>query len=86
MPQFCSLFYAILQSWRPKGGGGGHGPMAPPKYAPEKAHSMSWASMTTSQQHILAAFPDIYMSLKESNVDSCHIAFSKKKKIYEVQT
>ena len=24
MPQFCSLFYAILQSWRPKGGG--HGP------------------------------------------------------------
>ena len=20
MPQFCSLFYAILQSWRPKGG------------------------------------------------------------------
>ena len=32
MPQFCSLFYAILQSWRPKGGG--YGPMAPPKYAP----------------------------------------------------
>ena len=27
MPQFCSLFYAILQSWRPKWGG--HGPMAP---------------------------------------------------------
>ena len=31
MPQFCLLFYAILQSWRPKGGG--HGTMAPPKYA-----------------------------------------------------
>ena len=28
MPQFCSLFYAILQSWRPKGED-----MAPPKYA-----------------------------------------------------
>ena len=30
MPQFCSLFYAILQSWRPKGGG----PWPPSKYAP----------------------------------------------------
>ena len=28
MPQFCLLFYAILQSWRPKGRG--HGTMAPP--------------------------------------------------------
>ena len=36
MPRFCSLFYAILQSWQPKGGG--HGPMAPPKYAPEFAY------------------------------------------------
>ena len=33
MPQFCLLFYAILQFWRPKGGG--HGTMAPPKYAPD---------------------------------------------------
>ena len=32
MPQFCSLFYAILQSWRPKGGG--HGPMGPPLNTP----------------------------------------------------
>ena len=30
-------------------------------------------------QHIVAAFPDIYMFLKESDVDCCHIAFSKKK-------
>ena len=29
MPQFCLLFYAILQSWRPKGGGG-HGTMPRP--------------------------------------------------------
>ena len=35
MPQFCLLFYAILQSWRPKGGG--HGTMPPPKYAPAYA-------------------------------------------------
>ena len=27
MPQVCSLFHAILQSWRPKGKG--HGPMPP---------------------------------------------------------
>ena len=33
MPQFCLLFYAILQSWRPEGGGG-QGTMAPLKYAP----------------------------------------------------
>ena len=33
MPQFCSLFYAILQSWRPKGGS-----MPPPKYAPVIQH------------------------------------------------
>ena len=32
MPQFCLLFYAILQSWRPKGGKPWHN--APPKYAP----------------------------------------------------
>ena len=37
-------------------------------------------------QHIVAAFPNIYMFLKESDVDCCHIAFSKKKKIYEVQS
>ena len=33
MPQFCILFYAnytILANQR-----GGHGPMAPPKYAPD---------------------------------------------------
>ena len=33
-------------------------------------------------QHVLVAFPDMF--LKESDVDCCHIAFSKKKK--EVQT
>ena len=32
MPQFCSLFYAILQSWRPKGGAMAQ--WTPPKYAP----------------------------------------------------
>ena len=32
MPQFRSLFYAILQSWRPKGGAMAQRP--PPKYAP----------------------------------------------------
>ena len=32
MPQFCSLFYAILQSWRPKGGAMAQ--WAPPKYDP----------------------------------------------------
>ena len=39
MPQFWSLFYAILQSWRPNGGG--HGPMAPPKYAPELSNKLA---------------------------------------------
>ena len=34
MPQFSLLFYAISQSWLPKGGV--HGTMAPPKYAPDK--------------------------------------------------
>ena len=32
MPQFCLLLYAILQSWRPKGGG--HGTMPPPLNTP----------------------------------------------------
>ena len=32
MPQFFLLFYAILQSWRPKGGS--HGTMAPPLNTP----------------------------------------------------
>ena len=31
MPQFCSLFYAILQSWRPKGGAMAQ---CPPLYTP----------------------------------------------------
>ena len=34
MPQFCSLFYAILQFWQPKGGAMAQCP-PPPKYAPE---------------------------------------------------
>ena len=33
MLQFCLLFYAILQSWRPKGGAMAQCP--PPKYAPD---------------------------------------------------
>ena len=33
MPQFCLLFHAILQSWRPKGGAMAQCP-PPPKYAP----------------------------------------------------
>ena len=32
MPQFCLLFYAILQSWRPKGGALAQCP--PSKYTP----------------------------------------------------
>ena len=32
MPQFCLLFYAILQSWLLKGGGPWHN--GPPKYLP----------------------------------------------------
>ena len=32
MPQFCLLFYAILQSWQPKGGGPWHN--APPLHTP----------------------------------------------------
>ena len=38
MPQFCSLFYAILQSWRPKGGGMAQWPS--PKYAPEQINGL----------------------------------------------
>ena len=37
MPQFCLLFYAILQSLRPKGGGGPWHNAPPPKYAPAYA-------------------------------------------------
>ena len=32
MRQFCLLFYAILQTWLPKGGGAWHN-APPPKYA-----------------------------------------------------
>ena len=40
---------------------------------------MCWASLTTSQLAYSSCFPDIFMFLKESDVDCCHIAFSKKK-------
>ena len=40
MPQFCLLFSAILQSWRPKGGGGAWHNAPLPKYAPD------WTSLT----------------------------------------
>ena len=35
MPQFCLLFYAILQSWRPKGGSWHNDP---PKMRPCQQH------------------------------------------------
>ena len=47
MPQFCILFYAIIQSWRPKGGGG-HGTMPPHKYAPEHGVNFTVSARYTS--------------------------------------
>ena len=58
------------------------------KYAVKKfikSHSMCWASLTTSQPAYSSCFPDIYMFLKESDVDCCHIAFSKKKKKKDIR-
>ena len=42
MPQFCLLYYAILQSWRLKGGAMAQWP--PPKYAPAQLdfHTLSY--------------------------------------------
>ena len=43
MPQFCSLFYAILQSWRPKRGAMAQWP--PPKYAPGCTKFSEWVDI-----------------------------------------
>ena len=56
MPQFCSLFYAILQSWRPKEGG--HGPMAPLNTPLGTSH----AKRRKSPNYILTEVFNIYLS------------------------
>ena len=65
MPQFCLVFYAILQSWQPKGG---HGIMAPlPKYAPA-TDTLRRGSAMTILVFILSMLR-LFFFLKSSNLE-----------------
>ena len=52
MPQFCLLFYAVLKSWRPKGGAMAQCP--PPKYAPAHKQEIIGTVIVLGQQTIAA--------------------------------
>ena len=68
MPQFCLLFYAILQSWRPKGEGPWHnGP--PPKYAPAQEQFLHLPSEPLLR--LLWSQSDYKVSIKRI-LDQCH--------------
>ena len=56
MPQFCSLFYAILQSWRPKGGAMAQWP-PPPKYTPGQEGKWQLDSKT-EKGHFAISWPE----------------------------
>ena len=48
MPQFCILFYAILQSWLHKGGGMAQRPL--PKYAPVRICTVEMIPVSDQQR------------------------------------
>ena len=54
MPQFCILFYAIIQSWRPKVGAMAQWP--PPKYVPDKEAKLRQKTWTFLEKILIYYF------------------------------